>query len=251
MELFEQGKVKLYRGDCMELMATYPDGYFDLAIVDPPYGLGDKLTTGGCKGGMGSMRKSFKDLEAKTWDVAPNEAYFIELLRVSKNQVIWGGNYFLDHLGSTRCMLIWDKMNGTNPMADAEIAWTSFDKSVRMFKMHHFSSGYDDKIHPTQKPTKLYKWILDKYAKCKTCNGEGGYYEDVVCDGGSKMYQACDDCDGSPKILDTHLGSGSSAIAAHYFGCEFTGIEIDEDYYKAAVKRFIENTKQQDLFKRA
>jgi len=121
-----------------------------------------------------------------------------------------GGNYFIDFLSNTRCFCIWDKMNGTNSMADAELAWTSFSSSVRMFRMHHFSTGYDDKIHPTQKPVPLYKWLLEKYAK------EGD------------------------KIIDTHLGSGSIAIACYEYGFNLTGFELDTDYFNAAKQR-VEN----------
>lgn len=228
MELFEQGKIKLYRGDCMELMAGYPDGYFDLAIVDPPYGIGASAKSFIRQGKQTGKSKCVSGLkyEAKSWDNAtPDENYFIELARVSKNQIVWGGNYF--NLGSTSCYIVWDKDNGNNLYADCELAWASFGSAVRKvkFKWHGMlqqdMKNKEERCHPTQKPIRLYQWLLDNYA------------------------------DDSCKVLDTHLGSGSSAIAAHYFGCEFTGIEIDEDYYKAAVKRFIENTKQQDLFQRA
>lgn len=203
--------------DCMKLMAEYSDKHFDLAIVDPPYGLGDRLVKGGAKGGMGSLRKLADD-KVEKWDKIPDEAYFKELMRVSKEQIIWGGNYFLDYLGSTDGLIIWDKMNGTNPMADAEIAWKSFGGTTRMFRMHHFSAGYEDKIHPTQKPTKLYDWLLHKYAK------EGD------------------------KILDTHLGSGNIAVACHYNGFDLVGCEIDKDYYDKAMKNFKDKTMQVKLF---
>jgi len=235
----------VYNMDCMEALRQTPNKYYDLAIVDPPYGLGDKLLIGGAKGGMGSVRKSFKSLEDKKWDNIPEKQYWDELFRVSKNQIIWGGNYFLDNLKSTRCFIVWDKMNGTNSLADAELAWTSFDKNVRIFKMHHFSDGYDAKIHPTQKPTKLYKWILETYATCKKCHNEGGMYEDVAGDGGSRMYIDCEYCDvatdGVPKILDTHIGSGSSRIAAYDMGFDFTGFELDADYFASQEKRFAEH----------
>ena len=113
-----------------------------------------------------SMMKGSNGITGGHWDDAiPKKEYFAELFRVSKNQIIWGGNYFLDYLGATRCFCIWDKMNGTNPMADAELAWASFERSVRMFRMHHFSAGYESKIHPTQKPVALYNWLLTNYAK--------------------------------------------------------------------------------------
>ena len=156
------------------------------------------------------MMRGSNGVNGSEWDMNPPDAtYFKELIRISINQVIWGGNYFLDHLGSSRCFLVWDKMNGTNPMADAELAWTSYDKSVRMFRMHHFSQGYDAKIHPTQKPVKLYDWIYKNYLP------QGG------------------------KVIDTHLGSGSNRIAADKAGnIDFTGFELDKDYYEAQEKRW-------------
>jgi len=194
-------------------MKNYTDNYFDLAIVDPPYGIDIAKDFAEEKHKGKSM---FKGYAKKEWDnEIPSKEYFEEIKRVSKNQIIWGGNYFLDFLNATRCFLSWDKQNGTNNMADFELAWTSFDKSCRRFSMHHFSRGYGKKIHPTQKPIQLYNWILKNYA-------------------------TTDD-----KILDTHLGSGSSAIASYYYGCsEFVGIEIDEDYYNASIKRIKEQTSQ-------
>ena len=212
--------IELLNIDCMEYMATLPDKAFDLAVVDPPYGIGiveaiRKSTTAGTS----NMFKMTKGRDGSDFDgKIPDEAYFIELKRVTVNQIIWGGNYFLDYLGRTNGFAVWDKMNGTNPMADAELAWTSFNKSTKMFRMHHFSAGYDAKIHPTQKPIALYGWILRNYAKP------------------------------GQRILDTHLGSGSSAIAAHYFGCEFVGCEIDVDYFNAAKERFDRETRQVAMF---
>jgi len=212
--------IELLNMDCMEYMRTLPDKAFDLAIVDPPYGIGIvesiKKTT---KEGTKSMFKQMKGGDGANFDdCIPKDDYFKELFRVSENQIIWGGNYFLDYLGATRCFLVWDKMNGTNPMADAELAWCSFSSSVRMFRMHHFSHGYGEKIHSCQKPVKLYKWLLANYAKA------------------------------GDRILDTHLGSGSSAIAAHYGGFDFVGCELDKDYYDAACKRFKNETAQAALF---
>ena len=206
---------EVYNMDCIAGMKQYPDKYFDLAIVDPPYGLGNKLKP---RGGM--IGKSFEGMGMDSWDAEPpRKEYWQHLFRVSKNQIVWGGNYFIDFLKPTQCFLIWDKMNGTNPMADAEFAWTSItNKVARIFRMHHFSNGYDDKIHPTQKPTKLYEWILMNYAK------EGD------------------------KILDTHLGSGSSRIAAYRNGFDFVGFEIDKDYFEAQEKRFKTELMQPRLF---
>jgi site-specific DNA-methyltransferase (adenine-specific) len=205
--------------DCMELMREFPDKHFDLAIVDPPYGIGIvsqfKKTTESKR----SMMRGMNGITGSEWDSStPDGQYFVELRRVSKNQIIWGGNYFLDHLTSTRCFLSWDKMNGTNNMADFELAWTSFDGSCRRFAMHHFSAGYDAKIHPTQKPVALYRWLLANYAK------EG------------------------MKILDTHLGSMSHAIAAHYSGVHLTGCELDPDYFAAGIARVKAETAQMDMF---
>ena len=207
--------IELLNCDCMEYMATVPDKYFDLAIVDPPYGIGIVQQMEKTVASKSSMMKGSNGITGSHWDDAiPKKEYFDELKRISKNQIIWGGNYFLDYLGATRCFCIWDKMNGTNPMADAELAWASFERSVRMFRMHHFSAGYESKIHPTQKPVALYEWLLTNYAK----KGQ--------------------------RILDTHLGSGSSAIAAHYFGVDFVGCELDKDYFEAAKARFDMATRQ-------
>ena len=210
--------ITLTNEDNMELMARYEDNYFDLAIVDPPYGLGDRLVKGGAKGGMGTMR-NLADDKVTTWgDKIPPPEYFTELQRVSKNQIIWGGNYFLDYLGKTDGFIVWDKMNGTNPMADAELAWQNIKGTTRMFRWHHFSGEKTTKIHPTQKNIKLYEWLLMNYAN------EGD------------------------KILDTHLGSGSIAIACHNLGFELTGCELDKDYYEAACKRLKHHQAQLTMF---
>ena len=194
---------KLYNIDCMEAMRDIPDKYFELAIVDPPYGV--SIETSGTY---------FKQFKTKGWDNAiPSAEYFKELFRVSQNQIIWGGNYFLEYLGSTKCFLIWDKMIGEGmSFADAELAWTSFKKPTRIKKLSSNSNG--GKIHPTQKPVALYAWLLNNYAK----QGD--------------------------KILDTHVGSGSSLIACHRLGFEYMGFEIDKDYYEAATKRLARETEQ-------
>jgi len=204
-----KSKSEVFNMDCIEGMKQYPDNHFELAIVDPPYGI--NITN---QSGFGTLNKNKKNWDSKT----PNKIYWNELFRVSENQIIWGANYFFEYLGNTKSIISWDKMNGTNDMADFELAWTSFNIPARRFSMHHFSSGYESKIHPTQKPTKLYKWLLTNYAK------EGD------------------------KILDTHLGSGSSRIAAYDLGFEFTGFELDEDYFKASEKRFKQHTDQLTLF---
>ena len=209
------GSLDLRLGDCMEVMATFADGHFDLAVVDPPYGIG---MGGGADWGTNTRTKH----EKKTWDTEPPPAeYFAELRRVSKHQIIWGGNYFLDHLTSTKCFLVWDKMNGGNNMADCELAWTSFDSPVRKHTRHIFSgignTNYTS-IHPTQKPVGLYDWLFSKYAKAGI------------------------------HVLDTHMGSGSIAIAAHYAGIHLTACEIDADYFHAAKARIARETSQTELF---
>lgn len=214
-DLYEQERLKVYNMDCMELLKQVPDKYFDLAIIDPPYGIGIVQQMEKIVASKSSMMKGSNGITGGHWDDAiPKKEYFDELKRISKNQIIWGGNYFLDYLGATRCFCIWDKMNGTNPMADAELAWASFERSVRMFRMHHFSAGYESKIHPTQKPVALYTWLLEKYAKPNF------------------------------KIIDTHFGSGSHAIANHYYGSELIACELDTDYFKASIERIKKETRQ-------
>ena len=200
---------EVYLEDCVKALKRFNDNHFDLAIVDPPYSISIENS--------GTMFKKFGD--TKGWDnELPNKEYWEQLFRVSKNQIVWGGNYFIEYLKNTKCIIWWDKMNGTNMMADGEIAWTSFNKHCKRFQMHHFSSGYDDKIHPTQKPVKLYEWILKEFAE----QGD--------------------------LILDTHLGSGSSRIAAYKGGFNFVGFEIDQEYYEKQEKRFNDFKSQLRLF---
>ena len=204
--------VELLNIDCMEYMKTLPDKAFDLAIVDPPYGIGKGLTSGG--GGRGWGSRISQGDKILSWDVAPDEEYFLNLFRVSKNQIIWGGNYF--NLPVCRKPLCWDKVRPNQKnLSEWEYAWTSFDGRAQMFS-YCANGGFvgETRIHPTQKPVKLYEWLLSNYAKPEM------------------------------KVLDTHLGSGSSSIAAHYFGCDFVGCEIDHDYYQAAVARFERETAQ-------
>lgn len=212
---FVKDKIRIIHGDCMELMINTPDKYYDLAICDPPYGIGAGAKTF-INGTSKSIKKYYKDND---WDKStpPNE-YFTELKRVSKNQIVWGGNYFAEYLGNFRCFICWDKTIHGNSYADCELAWTSFDNVARYYRENIAQTNVEGRIHPTQKSVKLYRWVLNQYAT-------------------TDMH-----------ILDTHLGSGSSAIAAHFFGCSFTGIEIDEDYYNASVKRFKLVTSQQQLF---
>tara|TARA_R110000787_G_scaffold6999_1_gene24236 strand:- start:4 stop:639 length:636 start_codon:yes stop_codon:yes gene_type:complete len=210
--------INIYNKDCLDALKEMQDNQFDLAIVDPPYGLGDRLVKGGAMGGMGTLR-NLADDKVTTWDdEIPTPEYFTELKRVTKNQIIWGGNYFLDYLGKTDGFIVWDKMNGTNPMADAELAWQNVKGTTRMFRWHHFSGERTKKIHPTQKPVKLYEWLLMNYAK------EGD------------------------KILDTHLGSGSIALACHNLGYDLEGYELDKEYFDNAIKRIKQHQAQTTLF---
>ena len=209
---------EVYNMDCIAGMKEYPDKYFDLAIVDPPYGIGaNKMTLGNGK------RKIFRGNE--DWDKEPpSMEYFLELFRVSKNQIIWGANHFISRMPyDSSCWLVWDKGTGDNDFADCELAWASFNKTVRKyFKSWVGANAKEkseiDRIHPTQKPIELYRWILDRYAS------EGD------------------------KILDTHLGSGSSRIAAYRNGFDFVGFEIDKDYFEAQEKRFKTELMQPRLF---
>jgi site-specific DNA-methyltransferase (adenine-specific) len=214
--------INLYNADCLSAMLEMADNQFDLAIVDPPYGINAGLRRSDT--GKNKHIKQ-KDYHYGDWDKSiPSKQYFDQLKRVSKNQIIWGGNYFLDYLSNTKSMIVWDKKNGDNLYADAEIAWTSFDMAVRLFayKWHGFLQENmrhkELRIHPTQKPVALYTWILHKYAK------EGD------------------------SILDTHLGSGSIAIACHDMGFDLTAYEIDEEYFAAASNRLKQHQRQLKLF---
>ena len=244
-------KITITNEDNMELMAQYPDNYFDLAIVDPPYGLGKRTTDGGSK--RNSQTKFMDDIRRSNWDDAiPTDEYFKELLRVSKRQIIWGGNYF-PYLWSKGCrgLITWDKMVYIPTMSQLEYAWYSEDKLPQLIKINNNDSN---RTHPTQKPVDLYKWILDTYAVCRTCKNEHGYYEDVAGDGGSKMWQPCEDCyheeteTNGFKILDTHLGSGSIAIACHDYGFDLTACELDKEYFDKSITRIKNHVSQQKLF---
>lgn len=196
------------RRDCMEAMREFPDGYFDLAVVDPPYGMRDAgAQDGGCAGFH--KNRIYTNHQIDKWDHAPSPEYFKELFRISKNQIIWGGNYF--HLPPTRCVLVWDKVQPWENFSQVEIAWTSFKSPAKLFK---YDNRTGDKIHQTQKPVALYKWIFLHFAKP------------------------------GDKILDTHLGSGSSRIAAYDAGLDFYGYEIDEEYFAAQEKRFANHARQ-------
>jgi len=207
---------EVYLEDCVTALKRYADNHFDLAIVDPPYGIdiANKL----------SNHSTVKHT-AKDWDkYTPTQEYWDELFRVSKNQIVWGGNYFMSKIQrDSPCWIFWDKNNGDSLFADGEMAWTSFDSPVRLAKIHWCGSAAkhetgQNKIHPTQKPIKLYDWLLMKYAKP------------------------------NDLILDTHLGSGSSRIAAYKGGFNFVGFEIDPEYYEKQEKRFNDFKSQLRLF---
>lgn len=208
--------IQITNEDNMQLMARYADKYFDLAIVDPPYGLGMETVRIPSEKNTNSQQKFYKDLKSKRWDDnTPNKEYFDELKRVSKNQIVWGGNYMAEHLGNTKCIIIWDKMTYIPTMSQFEFAFCSFNKHPKMVKINSTNIA---RMHPTQKPVALYKWLLDKYAK------EGD------------------------KILDTHLGSGSIAIACHDYKFDLTACELDKEYYDKAMQRINNHMAQQKLF---
>jgi site-specific DNA-methyltransferase (adenine-specific) len=228
-------KITITQENNMLLMARYPDNYFDLAIVDPPYGIGEDGKKNHSRGKQNSIKKkSFNCAKAyaklytpKNWDKNPeNKVFFNELKRVSKNQIIWGANHFIENLENknSSCWIVWNKENGNTDFADCELAWTSFKKAVRMFSfkwsgmLQGDMKNKENRMHPTQKPVALYKWLLDKYAK----KGD--------------------------KIIDTHLGSGSIAIACHDYGFELTACELDKEYYDKAIQRIVNHTNQTKLF---
>ena len=198
--------------DNMQLMARYEDNHFDLAIVDPPYGININVSMGRRKGDKKSDYHKFAGNDSEI----PSKQYFTELFRISKNQIIWGGNYMTEHLKPTSCWLLWDKgFSEDVTFAQFEMAWSSFNSSAKKYDKH---PNQLNRIHPTQKPIALYEWILMRYAK------EGD------------------------KILDTHLGSGSIAIACHNLGYDLTACELDKDYYEAAMKRIQQHKQQTRMF---
>tara|TARA_R110000803_G_scaffold69326_2_gene131661 strand:+ start:2138 stop:2797 length:660 start_codon:yes stop_codon:yes gene_type:complete len=214
-------KIQITNEDNMILMARYPDNYFDLAIVDPPYGINMGM------GHKGSQKRGDKN-KYKTFagndSCIPTKEYFNELMRISKNQIIWGGNYMTKFLEPKSSWLIWDKVQPEEfSMSMAELAWSSFDSPIKIFKKvakgGFLTNGtIDHRIHPTQKPVTLYKWLLDKYAKQ------------------------------NDKILDTHLGSGSISIACHDYGFDLTACELDKEYFDKAIERIKNHVSQQKLF---
>lgn len=212
---------KLYLMDCMEGMKQFPDKCFELAIVDPPYGIN--------QGGQKNHTRS-KLAQAQNYSVfddsnSPQQDYFKELFRISKNQIVWGANHFISKMPhDSACWVVWDKENGETDFADCELAWTSFKTAVRIFRFRWSGMLQGDmankeaRIHPTQKPVKLYQWLLCRYAQP------------------------------GDKILDTHVGSASSLIACHQMGFEYIGFELDPDYYDAATKRLEAEKSQERLF---
>lgn len=240
----KEDRTRVYLMDCMDAMKDYPNNHFDLAIVDPPYGIGEssKNRNGIFKNidkrnGRVSYLKI--DNEIKDWDKkAPDKLYFKELKRVSKNQIIFGANHFIENISNSNSSswIVWDKCNGTSDFADCELAYTSFNGAVRLFRYmwsgmfkgkNSFTEGHifegnlklhEKRIHKTQKPVILYDWIFSRYAQP------------------------------TDKILDTHLGSQSSRIAAHKAGLDFTGYEIDKEYFDQGNKRFEQYKSQLTLF---
>lgn len=209
----KRGNIEMLNVDCMEYMRAVPDKYFDLAIVDPPYGIGRSG-----KPKSTSSHGGHKGYEDKGWDYsAPQSDYFDELRRVSKDQIIWGANYYPQHLMPASGWILWDKGQRID-QADGELAYSSINKPLRVFTQNRVAIMVDGAIHPTQKPVKLYQWLLQNYAKP------------------------------GDKILDTHGGSMSSAIAAHYGGFDMVICELDKEYFEAAKIRFDSATAQETLF---
>lgn len=221
---------KIYHADCMDIMKDIPDKYFELAIVDPPYGIG--INKGGYTlAGNGNFKGGNFNVAAKKynggeWDDKPPEVeYFNELFRISKNQIIWGANHFIEKMPfNASGWVVWDKDNGKSYQADCELAWTSFNKAVRRFSWRWWGllqenmADREIRIHPTQKPIALYRWLLQNYAKP------------------------------NDKIIDTHSGSGSLACACHLEKFDFLAIEKDEDYYKSSIERLDTLRSQGTLF---
>ena len=220
----------VYNEDCVDGLKRFSENYFDLAIVDPPYGIGaDKAQNNAAMqrikaDGKSKAGRGWKLYADTDWDnETPNAEYWQELFRVSKNQIVWGGNYFTDYLPPSMGWIMWDKGQRDFSLADGELAWTSFNKALRIFEMSRGkalakNNEQGGRFHPTQKPEMLYSWILQNYAKA------------------------------GDLILDTHLGSGSSRIAAYKGGFNFVGFEINEHYYERQEKRFKDFSAQQRLF---
>jgi len=225
---FHLGNISIYNGDCMDLLKQTPNKYYDLCIIDPPYGIGMDKTHFETK----SSKSKAREYGEKKWDTkSPDEDYFKELMRVSKNQIIWGANHFISKIPfDSSCWVVWDKDNGGSLHADCELAYTSFKTAVRKFTFKWQGMLQGDmknkeiRIHPTQKPIQLYEFLIKEYSKPNF------------------------------KILDTHFGSGSIALAVDKanrldkMNLTFVGIELDPDYFQAAIKRFNEYKRQLTLF---
>ena len=218
-----RSNITIHQMDCLEAMKDMEDNAFDLAIVDPPYGIGESSNDNKSRSKLGKS----KDYGCKKWDDnAPNKEYFKELKRVSKNQIIWGANHFIENIpkANSSCWVVWNKENGANDFADCELAYCSFNTAVRKVDLRWHGMLQQDmknkeiRIHPTQKPVKLYEWLLMNYAK------EGD------------------------KILDTHLGSGSHALACWNLNFDLTAYELDPDYFEATAKRIEKHTRQIQMF---
>lgn len=215
---------KVFNIDCMEGMKQYPEKYFDLAVVDPPYGIGENGSKNKSRGIL-AKAKDYKSFYGND-NESPDVDYFSELIRISKNQIVWGANHFISKIPfDSSCWIVWDKNNCGNDFADCELAWTSYKTAVRKFKftwhgmLQENMKNKESRIHPTQKPVSLYDWIFLNYLP------KGG------------------------KVIDTHLGSGSNRIAADKSGnIEFVGYELDKDYFEAQEKRWKEYKMQQKLF---
>lgn len=213
----------LYNQDCLEAMREMPDNFFELALVDPPYGIGESGKGNSSRSNLATAA-DYKPYAGEDKE-PPSPKYFSELLRVSRNQIIWGANHFISRIPlDSPSWVVWNKLNGSNDFADCELAWTSFKGTVRRFDyrwhgmLQHDMKNKEVRIHPNQKPVDLYRWLLTRYAK------EGD------------------------KILDTHAGSASSLIACHDLGFEFMGFELDEDYHEQAQLRLTNHQKQGKLF---
>jgi len=223
---FGTHKIRFIHADNMEWMKNHVCSTYDLAIVDPPYGIGAGKNGFSTVGNNADGLATRKDYGAKDWDNAiPGPEYFELLMKSSKNQIIWGGNYFIDHLYNTSCMIVWDKDNGEWSNADCELAWTSFKTAVRKFKwlwngmLQQNMKKKQERIHPTEKPIELYEWLLMKYAKP------------------------------GQTILDTHGGSGSIAIACHRMKFDLDIVELDEEYFENMIKRFDEQPESRRIEK--
>lgn len=207
-------KNKIIHGDCLEVMKQLPDKSIDLVLTDPPYGIGAD------KGVGRSLKKNSNIIKKDDWDKEiPSEEIFNQIFRISRNQIIWGGNYFIKFLINTRCFLIWDKLNAGRNFADCEMAWTSLDAVARIFELHVASNfAKDVRFHPTQKPLQLFKWCIQQ----------------------AKLEKGI--------VLDCFSGSGTTALACHDLGLDFICIEKDADYHAASVKRLEEHKRQLKLF---